>query len=145
MFYYVLPGVYVCKRELIILLFSSFHNFQQVVMEATLKETNSHLERLEKEQLVLKDIVHRITIRNNELEDKIEFISTYLFTGDEETGADLQVDAVGQTVPDASDVDSIDNDHDDSDIGHTSLPYIITPFQRNKIKGKFLSVLTNNV
>ena len=89
MFYYVLPGFYVCIRELIILLFSSFHNFQQVVMEATLKETNSYLERLEKEHLALKEIVHRITIRNNELEDKVQLISTYLFQGDEETGADL--------------------------------------------------------
>ena len=113
MFYYVLPGVYVCIRELIILLFSSFHNFQQVVMEATLKETNSYLERLEKEHLALKEIVHRITIRKNELEDKVQLISTYLFPKNEETGADLQVDAVGQTVPDASDVDSTDNDHDE--------------------------------
>ena len=63
MFYDVLPGVYVCIKELIILLFSSFHNFQQVVMETTLKETKSSLEQLEKEHLALKDIVHRITTR----------------------------------------------------------------------------------
>ena len=118
-FYFVLPGVYVCIRELIILLFSSFHNFQRVVMEAALKETNSHLERLEKEQLALKEIVHRLTIRNNELEDKIHLISTYLFPKNEETGADLQVDAAEQTVPDASDVDSIDNYHDEMDIIET--------------------------
>ena len=45
MFYCALPGVYVCIRELIILLFTSFHNFQQAVMEATLKETESSLEQ----------------------------------------------------------------------------------------------------
>ena len=113
MFYHVLPGVYVCIKELIILLFSSFHNFQQVVMEATLKETNSSLERLEKEHLALKEIVNQITRRNDELEERIHLIRTFLFSKDGETADDLQVDAVGQTVPDASDVDSTENDHDE--------------------------------
>ena len=110
--YYVLPGVYDYIRELIILLFSSFHNFQQVVMEATLKETKSSLEQLEKEHLALKEIVNQITRRNDELEERIHLISTFLFPKGEETADDLQVDAVGQTVPDASDVDSNENDHD---------------------------------
>ena len=113
MFYDVLPGVYVCKRELIILLlFSSFHNFQQVLMEGTFKETKSSLEQLKKEHLALKEIVHQITRRTDELEERIHLISIFLFPKDEETADDLQVDAVGQTVPDASDVDSNENDHD---------------------------------
>ena len=103
MFYYVLPGVYVCIRELIILLFSSFQNFQQFVMEATLKETKSSLEQLEKEHLVLKETVNQITRRNDaleetvnqitrrndELEERIHLISTFLFPKYEETADDL--------------------------------------------------------
>ena len=75
MFYYVLPGVYVCIRELIILLFSSFHNFQQFVMDATLKETKSSLDLLEKEHLVLKETVNQITRRNDALEDIVNQIT----------------------------------------------------------------------
>ena len=72
-------------------------------MEATLKETKSSLEQLEKEHSVIKEIVHRITGR----------ISTYLFPKDEETADNFQVDVVGQTVPDSSDLESTDNDKDD--------------------------------
>ena len=82
-------------------------------MEGTLKETISSLEQLKKEHLALKEIVHQITRRTDELEERIHIISTFLFPKDEETTDDLQVDAVGQTVPDASDVDSNDNDHDE--------------------------------
>ena len=56
--------------------------------------------------------MHQITRRKNELEERVQLISTYLFTKDEENADDLQVDAVGHTVPDASDVDSTDSDHD---------------------------------
>ena len=82
-------------------------------MEATLKETTSSLEQLQKEHLALKEIVHQITRRTDELEERIHLISIFLFPKDEEIADDFQVDAVGQTVPDASDVDSTDNDHDE--------------------------------
>jgi len=82
-------------------------------MEATLNETKSSLEQLQKEHLALKEIVNQITRRNDALEERIHLISTFLFPIDEETADDLQVDAVERTVPDASDVDSNDNDHDE--------------------------------
>ena len=47
------------------------------------------------------------------MEEKVPLINTYLFPKDEERADNFQVDAVGQTVPDASDVGSTDNDKDD--------------------------------
>ena len=56
--------------------------------------------------------MHQITRRNDYLEEQFHLISTLLFPKYEETSDYLQVYAVGQTVPDASDVDNTDNDHD---------------------------------
>ena len=57
--------------------------------------------------------MHQITRRKIESEEKVHLISTYFFPKDEETAEIFQVNAVGKTVPDASDVDGADNNHDE--------------------------------
>ena len=62
---------------------------------------------------MLKEVMHRNTRSDDELKENVPLISIYLYPKDEETADNFQVDAVGQTVPDASDVVSTDNYNDD--------------------------------
>ena len=62
---------------------------------------------------MLKEVMHRNTRSDDELKENVPLISTYLVTKDEETADNFQVDAVGQTVLDASDVDITDSNNDD--------------------------------